>query len=192
MRWLVIVLVAAGCAGSAIRDKTSATRGVIEQARQNGAKRCAPVELAMAESHNEFANHALDEGNYYEARREARIAADNAQAAFEKSPKEKCTTPAGPGDSDGDGILDDVDQCPRVPEDKDAFEDEDGCPDLDNDKDGIADKIDGCPNEPEDRDNFEDDDGCPDPDNDKDGIPDTRDNCPNDPETKNSFEDEDG
>ena len=33
-------------------------------------------------------------------------------------------------DSDGDGIPDDVDQCPDMPEDKDGFQDEDGCPDT--------------------------------------------------------------
>ena len=95
-------------------------------------------------------------------------------------------------DRDGDGILDDVDKCPDEPEDKDGFEDEDGCPDPDNDKDGILDVDDLCPNEPEDKDGFEDEDGCPDPDNDKDGILDVDDKCPNEPETYNGFEDEDG
>nr|HEX4316783.1 hypothetical protein [Kofleriaceae bacterium] len=33
------------------------------------------------------------------------------------------------GDRDGDGIKDDVDQCPDDPEDFDGFQDEDGCPD---------------------------------------------------------------
>jgi len=95
-------------------------------------------------------------------------------------------------DRDGDGIPDDVDQCPDVPEDRDGFQDEDGCPDYDNDRDGIYDTQDECPNEPEDRDGFQDQDGCPDPDNDKDGIPDERDNCPNNPETVNGYKDDDG
>jgi outer membrane protein OmpA-like peptidoglycan-associated protein len=113
------------------------------------------------------------------------------------------------GDRDGDGIPDDIDQCPDVPEDKDGFEDEDGCPDYDNDKDGIYDTQDECPNDPEDRDGFQDADGCPDPDNDKDGICDPwvaeqgkqaqyakickgSDQCPNQPETFNGFKDDDG
>ena len=192
MRIVVVALVMLGCAGSAIREKTALTGDVIEKARANGAQRCAPYELAMAESHNDFANHALDEGNYFEARREAAVAETNAQSAFDKSPKEKCVDQPGPGDIDGDGILDNVDKCPKVPEDKDGFEDEDGCPDEDNDKDGIGDKIDACPMDPEDRDNFEDDDGCPDLDNDKDGINDKIDACPNDPEDKDGFEDDDG
>lgn len=70
--------------------------------------------------------------------------------------------PAAVGDKDKDGILDDVDQCPDDPEDRDGFEDNDGCPDNDNDKDGIADKSDACPNEPETVNGVDDQDGCPD------------------------------
>jgi len=95
-------------------------------------------------------------------------------------------------DRDGDGIPDAVDKCPDQPEDKDGFQDEDGCPDPDNDGDGIPDGIDKCPNEPEDKDGFQDEDGCPDPDNDGDGIPDVRDKCPNEPETFNNYKDDDG
>ena len=65
-------------------------------------------------------------------------------------------------DRDGDGIPDDSDQCPDQPEDKDGFEDEDGCPDPDNDKDGIPDVADACPNEPETVNGVDDEDGCPD------------------------------
>ena len=95
-------------------------------------------------------------------------------------------------DLDGDGIEDDVDKCPTVPEDFDGFEDADGCPDPDNDQDGILDVNDACPNEPEDKDGFQDEDGCPDPDNDADGILDVNDACPNDPEDMDGFEDADG
>ncbi|MCJ2512543.1 MAG: hypothetical protein LN409_04230, partial [Candidatus Thermoplasmatota archaeon] len=35
-----------------------------------------------------------------------------------------------PGDRDGDGLIDPEDECPDDPEDRDDFEDEDGCPDL--------------------------------------------------------------
>ena len=95
-------------------------------------------------------------------------------------------------DRDKDGIKNSVDSCPDDPEDKDGFQDEDGCPDLDNDKDGIPDKTDQCANDPEDKDGFEDEDGCPDRDNDKDGILDKQDKCPNEAEDKDGFEDEDG
>lgn len=83
-------------------------------------------------------------------------------------------------DRDGDGLPDKEDGCPDDPEDKDEWEDEDGCPDLDNDEDGVLDVNDGAPNDPEDKDDFEDSDGVPDPDNDEDGIADSDDQCPND------------
>ncbi|MGK0357933.1 MAG: outer membrane protein OmpA-like peptidoglycan-associated protein [Bradymonadia bacterium] len=97
-----------------------------------------------------------------------------------------------PKDTDGDGLMDADDQCPLEPEDKDGFEDAEGCPDPDNDKDTILDVNDKCPMDPEDIDTFEDADGCPDPDNDKDLILDVNDKCPLDPEDKDGFEDEDG
>ncbi|MCP4199100.1 MAG: OmpA family protein [Proteobacteria bacterium] len=95
-------------------------------------------------------------------------------------------------DRDKDGIPDKDDGCPKDPEDKDNFEDADGCPDPDNDADGILDAEDGCPGEPEDMDDFEDVDGCPDPDNDGDGILDTDDVCPDEPEDMDDFEDVNG
>jgi OOP family OmpA-OmpF porin len=95
-------------------------------------------------------------------------------------------------DSDNDGIPDDVDVCPDIPEDIDVFHDEDGCPDFDNDNDGIYDAQDKCPNDPEDFDGFQDEDGCSDPDNDGDGIPDKFDKCPNTPEDKEGVADDDG
>jgi outer membrane protein OmpA-like peptidoglycan-associated protein len=98
------------------------------------------------------------------------------------------------GDQDGDGILDDIDDCPDQPEDKDGFEDEDGCPEDDNDKDGIKDSADQCPLQPEDKDGWKDEDGCPEDDDDKDGdaILDKVDQCPDKPEDKDGWKDEDG
>ncbi|HEX3757751.1 MAG TPA: OmpA family protein [Kofleriaceae bacterium] len=193
---LVVGLSAAGCGGAVVRSQTTATDDLITSARANGAQRCAPVELAMAEAHNEFAQHALDEGNYHDARHEADVAETQARLAIDRSPRAKCVDKdaplPGPGDMDGDGVPDNIDQCPRVPEDRDGFQDADGCPDDDNDGDGITDKLDKCPNDPEDRDGFQDADGCPDPDNDKDGIPDSIDKCPNEPEDFDGFQDADG
>jgi OOP family OmpA-OmpF porin len=186
----------AGCAGATVRTQTTATDGLIATARASGAPRAPPVELAKAEAHNEFARHALDEGNYHDARTEADVAETNAQLAIDRSPRDRCVARdaplPGPGDMDGDGIPDNIDQCPRVPEDLDGFQDADGCPDDDNDGDGITDKLDKCPNDPEDRDGFQDAAGCPDPDNDGDGIPDVPDKCPHEPEDKDGFQDADG
>ncbi|MEZ4265908.1 MAG: OmpA family protein [Myxococcota bacterium] len=100
--------------------------------------------------------------------------------------------PRAQSDRDGDGIVDGDDRCPDDPEDKDDFQDSDGCPDPDNDQDGILDNVDKCPNVPEDVDGFEDEDGCPDLDNDQDGLLDTDDRCPDVPEDKDGIEDEDG
>src|SRR6185295_6452515 len=62
-------------------------------------------------------------------------------------------------DSDDDGIPDSADRCPKVPEDQDGFEDDDGCPEADNDHDGVPDERDECPDEPEGK--YGDGDGCP-------------------------------
>ncbi len=95
-------------------------------------------------------------------------------------------------DTDDDGINDDKDQCPNVPETFNGTDDEDGCPeqiasaeetDSDSDSDGINDANDKCLEQPEDLDGFEDLDGCPDLDNDNDGVLDTDDRCINNPGT---------
>jgi outer membrane protein OmpA-like peptidoglycan-associated protein len=85
-------------------------------------------------------------------------------------------------DSDGDGIPDDVDACPDVPEDHKDPDPNDGCPaPADRDGDGIPDQYDKCPDQPEDKDGIDDQDGCPEVDADNDGIPDTQDACPKEP-----------
>jgi outer membrane protein OmpA-like peptidoglycan-associated protein len=98
----------------------------------------------------------------------------------------------GRGDVDGDDIPDRVDICPDDAEDRDTYQDDDGCPDLDNDGDGVIDARDRCVDEPEDRDGHDDDDGCPERDNDGDRVPDVTDRCPGDREDADNFEDDDG
>lgn len=101
-------------------------------------------------------------------------------------------------DSDGDGLIDDIDLCPQDPgskdmngcpdKDGDGIADyEDDCPDYaglkvfkgcpDSDGDGISDKDDECPNMA----GLSSNKGCPDNDRDKDGIPDALDKCPDMP-----------
>jgi outer membrane protein OmpA-like peptidoglycan-associated protein len=99
----------------------------------------------------------------------------------------------GPGsDRDGDGLPDFKDQCPRDAEDRDGWEDADGCPDRDNDADGIRDEFDASPLAREDFDGWLDSDGAPDPDNDGDGIADAEDRCPGEAEDKDGIADADG
>jgi outer membrane protein OmpA-like peptidoglycan-associated protein len=111
---------------------------------------------------------------------------------FGRGKAKEAAPPPPPEDADGDGIVGDADKCPDKAEDKDLFQDDDGCPDDDNDGDSIADLTDKCPIEPEDADGFQDEDGCPDLDNDADGVADATDKCANEPEDKDGFQDEDG
>jgi OOP family OmpA-OmpF porin len=78
-------------------------------------------------------------------------------------------------DSDGDGVLDNLDRCPNTP--KGVKVDRHGCP-LDTDGDGVYDYMDQCPNTP--KGVTVDAKGCP-PDSDGDGVPDYRDECPDTP-----------
>lgn len=80
-------------------------------------------------------------------------------------------------DRDNDGIDDRDDSCPTEPEDRDGFEDLDGCPEADNDADGVLDAKDRCPDEA----GLPENQGCPDPDTDGDGIGDGADKCPKQP-----------
>jgi outer membrane protein OmpA-like peptidoglycan-associated protein len=111
---------------------------------------------------------------------------------FGRKETPKVLPPPVDNDPDKDGVVGEADKCANEPEDKDGFQDDDGCPDPDNDGDGVADASDKCPTEPEDKDGFQDDDGCPDGDNDGDGIADAGDKCPTEAEDKDGFQDEDG
>jgi OOP family OmpA-OmpF porin len=189
----VLALLAVGCIGADTRGRSNGVEEIIKNARRNGAYACAPKELALAEAHLKRTRDELGLGNWVPATEHLTVADENARLAFKKSPPDRCAPKvvmapppkvvvrAEDPDPDKDGILNPMDKCPYEPEDKDGWEDEDGCPDPDNDNDGIPDSKDKCPNEPEDYDGFEDDDGCPDPDNDKDTVPDVKDKCPNDP-----------
>jgi len=197
----LLVLLLAGCPGQEVRGQADGVEKIINNARKNGAYRCAPKQLALAEAHLERTRDELDLGNLMPAKDHIVTADENARLAYKMSPPEKCApkvvmpTPKvniQPGDTDGDGCFDNVDRCPNEPEDRDGFEDEDCCPDPDNDQDGILDSVDQCPNHPEDKDGFQEEDGCPDPDNDRDGIPDISDKCPNEPEDWDGFQDNDG
>lgn len=67
-----------------------------------------------------------------------------------------------PRDGDADRVFGVADQCPSAAEDRDGFEDADGCPELDDDRDAIADAFDLCPRAPEVVNGALDLDGCPD------------------------------
>jgi OmpA-OmpF porin, OOP family len=199
---LVFVVVLGSCAKAPkLRGQIAGLEKLTEQAERNGAVRCAPRELALAQSNLKFARIELEQGFVSKAQSHLFVAEPNAHAAVFLSPPQYCAErgfveskprPA-PGDRDGDGYLDSEDACPDEPENFNMFKDEDGCPDdPDTDGDGIPDSIDMCVLEPEDKDGYLDEDGCPEIDNDLDGIPDVKDKCPLDPEDPDGYEDEDG
>ena len=103
-------------------------------------------------------------------------------------------------DTDGDGIPDATDKCPKEKETFNGYLDTDGCPDtapltaVDADGDGKADSVDVCPTLAETYNGYQDNDGCPDvlPDSDGDGITDAADDCPIEAEVINGYMDEDG
>jgi cysteine-rich repeat protein len=95
-------------------------------------------------------------------------------------------------DDDKDGIVAAYDQCPEQREDRNGYQDDDGCPDNDSDFDGVTDDVDQCLKVREDIDLFQDGDGCPEPDNDNDNILDVDDDCPKDKEILNGLDDSDG
>lgn len=87
----------------------------------------------------------LDDGHYDDA-----VAGLGLQYTFQKPaavvpppPPPPVAPPPAPKDSDGDGVLDSVDQCPNTP--KGVQVDTRGCP-LDSDGDGVPDYLDKCPN----------------------------------------------
>ncbi len=71
-------------------------------------------------------------------------------------------------DTDGDGITDASDDCPEIA----GLAKFNGCPDRDGD--GITDASDDCPDEP----GIARLNGCPEPDTDGDGVIDAEDDCP--------------
>lgn len=245
---LVAGLALACAAGGKLTQNAQVVRADAEKAKRSGAMRCAPRELALAESNVEIAEEEISFGHGSRAQDHLQVAETNAKRALELSktcgptqvtiakrapeppakkpviviektdrdgdgipdlddrcpdlpgkpefqgcpdtdgdgiPDSEDACPKDPGpketqgcpvvkDSDGDGIPDDIDRCPLDPEDKDGFQDEDGCPDPDNDGDGIVDRLDACPNEPGPLENR----GCPVLDRDGDGVPDAEDRCP--------------
>jgi outer membrane protein OmpA-like peptidoglycan-associated protein len=193
--WLALASAACGH-GGVVRGRVQGLESIVDTAEKNGAKQCAPRELALARAHLHFAATDLEQGELSNAEAHLLIAEPNAEAALKNSPAQRCGEAHAeplPGDRDGDGYADAADKCPEEPETWNAYKDEDGCPDdPDTDGDKVPDSRDQCPAESEDFDGYLDDDGCPEPDNDVDGVPDAADKCPNIPEDLDGFEDTDG
>ncbi len=192
----VALVAAAGCATSGeLRPGAAAIRAEVEQAKRAGAARCAPRELALAQSSVDIAESALAYGYRARAEEHLRVAEQNAKRALELSRTcgpTKVTIrkdpPAGTvviekTDRDHDGLPDLEDRCPEAPGRRELQ----GCPDADGD--GVTDAEDACPKEGGPATSR----GCPVArDSDRDEIPDDIDRCPLDPEDEDGFQDEDG
>jgi outer membrane protein OmpA-like peptidoglycan-associated protein len=169
--------------GSKLRADVEVLKRDIAKARESGAYKCAPRDLALAESNTQFAEDELDQGDWLRASEHVKVAISSIKRAIEDSkdcgPKKVLikeppkVVAIAKTDKDGDGIFDVDDQCPDVP----GLPEYQGCPPPDTDGDGLIDPEDKCPKDPGPKENQ----GCPVLDRDKDGIPDVEDACPDDP-----------
>jgi outer membrane protein OmpA-like peptidoglycan-associated protein len=214
-----LLLLCASCvSGNKVRADSEVIQASVERARRSGAMRCAPVELAVAEANLDFARGELGQGASYRASEHIRSAESaikraldlskdcappkvvygkeqpeappQAQTPVDPQPQQQVVVQIEEKDSDGDGVPDKDDPCADRAEDKDGFEDADGCPEPDNDGDGVLDGNDKCPLTPGPLSNQ----GCEQEptDSDGDGVLDHQDRCPQQPEDKDGFEDADG
>lgn len=170
--WLLgpLFLASSCTTGAALRLEAETIQSQLNTAREAGAYLCAPRELATAEAHLEFLLSELDQGNSVRASEHQENAREALVTVLDKA--QDCL----PKDRDGDGIVDEADECPDTP----GLPELSGCPDRDGDR--IADHKDKCVEVPEDFDGNEDEDGCPETeDRDGDGIFDPEDECPDDP-----------
>jgi hypothetical protein len=90
---VVLALAFASCAGSqalALSGRVREVRAAVEAARDGGARRCAPRELALATAHLEFAQRSLEADDRFGAEDHLRIAESNAREALRLSPPERC------------------------------------------------------------------------------------------------------
>src|SRR5262245_60718294 len=88
---LVVFALLEACAQAPrLRGQIEGLSKVAEQAERNGAVRCAPRELALAQSHLKFAAMELDQGFISNAKRHLWVAEPNANAALFLSPPQYC------------------------------------------------------------------------------------------------------
>jgi hypothetical protein len=161
-----MVLIFGGCAtlDRLLPKDLQETKTAIEQARLSGADKKCPEEYKQVVA---MWNEAME---IYRACR-TKEAITKATAAREKA-RTLCEVRK---DTDGDGVFDDMDQCPGTP--KGVKVDQKGCP-LDSDGDGVPDYIDQCLDTP--KGVKVDEKGCP-LDSDGDGVFDFMDQCPDTP-----------
>jgi outer membrane protein OmpA-like peptidoglycan-associated protein len=190
---VALAALAAACVSpSTLPPRVAHVQETIAAAHQFYGPLCAPAELAEAQSSLDFTKIELYEGYPRRAGEHLEVAERFAAEALAIS------QPCGGVDTDGDTIMDIVDECRTEKEDFDGELDEDGCRDLDKfgdeDGDGITNLEDACVDQPEDFDGDTDEDGCPETseDSDGDGLINAVDQCPSEPEDLDGYKDSDG
>ena len=162
----VMMVFSSGCAtlNRLLPDELQETKTAIDEARARGADQRCPEDYRQVVSMWYKAKELYVACQSKEAFALARAATERARVL--------CTATK---DSDGDGVFDDLDQCPATP--KGVKVDQRGCP-LDSDGDGVFDYQDKCPGTPAGV--AVNASGCP-LDSDGDGIYDYLDRCANTP-----------
>jgi OOP family OmpA-OmpF porin len=77
-------LLLASCFGHKLEGNAKGVGEVIKSARKNGAYRCAPKELALAEAHLRRTYDELSLGNYLPARRHLQVSEKKRHAGFQE------------------------------------------------------------------------------------------------------------
>jgi hypothetical protein len=99
-RWLSLSLLGLlACAHTGqVESRLVELRALTQRARDQGAYRCAPEELARSEAHLEFAQRELDQGDPVRAREHLVLVSANAKAALRLSSEAGCTaaSPSAP------------------------------------------------------------------------------------------------
>lgn len=189
-----------------MRERLASMKSELQRVHKD-AYRCAPRELATAETAIAFTTGELNQGDMARAKEHYREAREAHRQTMTLAMSQACQPKPPPvppkpkiADRDGDGLPDAIDRCPDDPgprewqgcpdsdgdgipnhEDKcpqrPGPRENQGCPWGDKDGDGVKDNIDRCPHVPGPREN----EGCPWGDKDKDGVKDNVDRCPYEP-----------
>jgi OmpA-OmpF porin, OOP family len=188
----------AGCvSGTFLSERATYLTEQTERTHE-AAMRCdAEREIALAEAHLDFLEYELERGKYFPAREHAEVAFENIERVREiVDDRPECFGIVL--DADGDGLLDEVDNCPFHPNVDQRDLDGDGLGDVcddDMDGDSVLNVADNCVTVPNTDQRDSDGDGtgdaCSD-DLDGDGIVNANDRCPETPEDRDGWEDADG
>lgn len=96
---LLVACLGLACAHTALDQHFEDVQLVVLEADRSGAMRCAPRQLAVAQSHLEFARLEREQGFSSRAQQHLRVADEHARAALLLSPSDRCLGRTVPADS---------------------------------------------------------------------------------------------